>query len=187
MSWTLPPNLPRAGNKFSQKLFQRLFALAGWKLEGTMPDRAKMVVAVAPHTSNWDFPVAICLVLGLGLRIRFIGKHTLFNPVSGWLFRRLGGSPVDRSSNHGVVQQVADEFTSSKQMIFALSPEGTRAHVERWRSGFLHIAKTADVPVLMVTLNYHRKAIKVGKLYQIDDIDSCLATIQQDAQHDAGI
>ncbi|CAH0991807.1 hypothetical protein SIN8267_01922 [Sinobacterium norvegicum] len=180
MSYQLPPSVPSQGNRLSRWFFRSLFKVCGWRLKGTLPDQPKAVIAFAPHTSNWDFPIAICIVLALGLRIRYLGKASLFKPYWGWLFRGLGGIPIDRSQTNGIVEQMTEAFASHQQLILAVAPEGTRSQVSHWKTGFLHIAKAADVPVFVATMNYQTKTITIGQQYHIDDIEQSLATIQHD-------
>jgi 1-acyl-sn-glycerol-3-phosphate acyltransferase len=180
MPYQLPPSLPSQGNRCSRWFFRSLFKGCGWHLEGELPDQPKGVIAFAPHTSNWDFPIAICIVLALGLRIRYLGKDSLFKPYWGWLFRGLGGIPIDRSQANGVVGQMTEAFASHEKLLLAVAPEGTRSQVSQWKTGFLHIAKAADVPVLVATMNYQTKTITIGQQYQIDDVKQSLATIQHD-------
>jgi 1-acyl-sn-glycerol-3-phosphate acyltransferase len=71
--------------------------LAGWRLDGAMPDLKKFVIIVAPHTSNWDFPIGIAAKFALRLEVTFLGKDSLFRFPMGPLMRALGGMPVDRS------------------------------------------------------------------------------------------
>ena len=104
----LPPSLPRRGNVFTQASGRGLLTLAGWRIEGEFPDRPKLVAIVAPHTSNWDFVVGISVVFAMGLRVRFLGKHTLFKPPLGWLMRWLGGTPVVRDTPQGAVGDAAE-------------------------------------------------------------------------------
>lgn len=120
----------------------------------------KAVIAVAPHTSNRDF------ILGLGVRsvlglddIRFLGKKELFAPPFGFLFRRLGGTPVDRKSKHNMVEQVIARFQENEKFLLAISPEGTRSRVDRLRTGFYHIAKGAGVPIIMVAFDFGNRRV----------------------------
>ncbi|HEY8461258.1 MAG TPA: glycerol acyltransferase, partial [Blastocatellia bacterium] len=57
----------------------------GWRLEGRLPDADKLVVIAAPHTSNWDFPILLCLAFGLRAKSHWLGKHTLFRWPFGFL------------------------------------------------------------------------------------------------------
>jgi 1-acyl-sn-glycerol-3-phosphate acyltransferase len=137
-----------------------------WRVVGEIPDIPKMVIIVAPHSSNWDFIVGAAAKLAMRLRVRFLGKDTLFRFPLGVVMRALGGMPVDRSTSNEVVKSVAAEFERSPQMILAVAPEGTRRRVERWRTGFYHIARAAGVPVLPVALNWRERAIQIQSLFQ---------------------
>ena len=136
-----------------------------WRIEGEIPNVAKFVLIVAPHTSNWDFVIGIVAKWALGIRVTFLGKNTLFRFPFGAAMRALGGVPVDRSASHDVVRDIVAEFARRERMILALAPEGTRKHVERWRTGFYHIARGAGVPILSVALNYGVRAIQIGPLF----------------------
>ena len=43
-----------------------------------------------------------------------------------------------------------------------IAPEGTRASVPRWRSGFWHLARAAKVPIGLAYIDYARREIGVG-------------------------
>ncbi len=133
-----------------------------WRLAGMFPDTPRFVLIVAPHTSNWDFFVALAAKFALGLQGAWIGKHTIFRwPVAG-LLRNLGGIPVNRTSAHGVVDQLVGEFARRDKMVFALAPEGTRRRVEHWRSGYWYVAHRANVPIVPVGLDYALRTIFIG-------------------------
>ena len=73
-----------------------LLKILGWKFDGQLDKTKPCVIIVGPHTSNWDFIIGIIARSALGTKIHFLGKHQLFIPPWGWLFRAMGGSPVDR-------------------------------------------------------------------------------------------
>lgn len=145
-------------------LYVLIFKLLGWRIEGDFPRHIrKYIVAVAPHTSNWDFPLGVMARSILRREdAHFLGKHSLFKPPFGWFFRWLGGYPVDRSSSHDVVQQVVDIFNAHEDFILALAPEGTRKKVEKLRTGFYYIAKGAKVPIVPVGFDFSMKRIVIG-------------------------
>jgi 1-acyl-sn-glycerol-3-phosphate acyltransferase len=157
----LPPSLPRRGNAFSRGLGHALLALGGWRIEGQFPDRPKLVAIVAPHTSNWDFIVGIAAVYALGLRVRFLGKHTLFQAPLGWLMRWLGGIPVNRTAPQGFVPQAVEAIARSEAIFLAITPAGTRSSSKPWKSGFYHIAHAARVPILPVAFDGGRRTIRL--------------------------
>lgn len=181
----IPASLPRRHSNLGQKLgLWLLRLLGGWSIQGEVPAHKKMVIAVAPHTSNQDFFVGIAAALALDLNIRFLGKHSIFVwPVKG-LLTALGGIPVDRSHAHGVVGQVVAEFGQSDALLLGLSPEGSRKKVAQWRSGFWRIAKQADVPICLVGLDYQSKQFVFGPCLTpgenfADDLQQMRAFFQQ--------
>jgi len=174
----VPPSLPRRGNAFWRALGRMLLALGGWRVEGEFPDRPKLVVIVAPHTSNWDFLVGISAVWALGLRVRFLGKHTLFRPPLGWLMRWLGGTPVIRETPQGAVAQAAAMIAQEPTMVLGLAPAGTRTREAPWRSGFWHIAHAARTPILPVAFDGERRAIRLFAPFETSgDYDADLARL----------
>ena len=179
MLYPLHTQIPRRGGTFASWFGRWLMKLSGWKFEGTPPDLPRLVLAVAPHTSNWDFFVGIMAIWALDLRLSFLGKHTIFVwPVSAWL-RSIGGIPVDRSSAHGFVGEVINAFAGKELMWVALAPEGTRKKVEHFKSGFLHIAAGAGVPVLLVYLDFEKHAIGFGPLMNPSaDVAADLAQVE---------
>ena len=134
-------SVPRRGGTAMRALGRAVLRLMRFRVEGEVPDLAKFVIAVAPHTSNWDFVVGVAAMFALDLRLTFIGKHTLFRWPLGAAMRWMGGIAVDRSSPHGVVGDAVRAFERVDTRVLAIAPEGTRRRVERFRSGFLHIAR----------------------------------------------
>lgn len=140
----------------------------GWKLVGDFPrDLKKYVVIGAPHTSWKDFPIAILARNSFDVKVNFIGKASLFKPPFGFIFRALGGTPVDRSKRTNLVDSIVDVFNSKDEFRLALSPEGTRAKVIEWKTGFYYIAKGAKVPVVMFAFDFENKQIKVAEPYYL--------------------
>jgi 1-acyl-sn-glycerol-3-phosphate acyltransferase len=146
-------------------VYKLIFKWMGWKIEGSFPRHInKCVVAVAPHTSSWDFVIGILARSVLNISsAKFIGKDSLFKPPFGWFFRAMGGYPVDRSGHHDVTDQIAQIFDRHDKFILGLAPEGTRKKVEKLRTGFYYIAKKANVPIVPVGFDYRRKCVVVSE------------------------
>ena len=139
-------------------LWSLYLRLQGWSVKGPFPHVKKCVVIVGPHTSNWDFILGLALRSKLHLHhFKFLGKKELFIGPFGFIFRKLGGVPVDRSGKHNMVDQVVELFNSQETFTLVVSPEGTRKKVERLRTGFYHIAKKACVPIVMVAFDFGNK------------------------------
>ena len=162
----LGSEIPRRGNAFLRALGRASLRLLGWRVEGEVPNLAKFVIAVAPHTSNWDFVVGMAAMFALDLKLSFIGKHTIFVGPFAPLLRWMGGIPVDRSSPHGVVRDSIRAFAEVDRRVLAIAPQGTRKPVPRFRSGFLHIALGAGVPVMLATLDYGERCVRLGPLLE---------------------
>lgn len=176
----LGPELPRAGGSVSRALGRFALRVMGWRIDGEIPNLPKLVIIVAPHTSNWDFVVGISAKLALGIRVVFLGKDSLFRFPLGGLMRAWGGIPVDRSASHDVVSGIVHEFARRDRLVLAVAPEGTRKHVERWRTGFYHIAHGASVPIVPIALNFGERAIQIGTpVTTTGDLESDLRLLQQ--------
>ncbi len=142
-----------------------------WQLKGSFPSHVKKcVIIVVPHTSNADFFMGLVVRKVLNEQINWVGKKSLFKFPYGSIFKLLGGAPVDRSKNNDMVRATAALFQEREKFRLTLAPEGTRKRVEKWKTGFYYIAKTANVPIVLVAFDYGRKQIKVSKeIYTTDD------------------
>jgi len=157
--------VPRRGNAFTTWLATGLMRLTGWRFAGEFPDVAKCVLIVAPHTSNWDFPIGIMAMYALGIRGTFLGKHTLFRFPMGVLMRFLGGVPVDRAAAGDIVGETVRHVQAHPGALIVLSPEGTRSLTPRWKSGFYRIAERAEIPILPIGFDFPRKTIIFHPLF----------------------
>ncbi|GGG98599.1 acyltransferase [Polaribacter pacificus] len=144
--------------------------ILGWKLNNNFPlELKKYVVIAAPHTSWQDFPIGILARNTAGVKINFIGKDSLFKGPFGFIFRSLGGTPVDRSKSNNLVDAIVQLFNSKEEFRLALSPEGTRKKVDKWKTGFYYIAKGANVPIVLATLDFGNKEVKISDPYYLTD------------------
>jgi len=81
-----------------------------------------------------------------------------------YMFRGLGGIPVQRGEKTDIIQQCAEKFAQSEKLWLGLAPEGTRTKTKTWKTGFLRIAKGADVPIILVGINGANKTLVIGKV-----------------------
>lgn len=178
----IPPvgdQIGRRGNFISKGFAALLLLLTGWRFEGRLPNLRKFVLIVAPHTSNWDFPTGVMAMWALGIRGTFLGKDTLFRWPFGIVFRWIGGVPVDRFSKNNVVEQTIQLFNARERMILAVSPEGTRKRLEKWRTGFYWVAVGAKVPVVPVAFDFPRKRFVIFEPQTMTgDIDRDIARLR---------
>lgn len=169
--WRLGPQAPQTKGWLLRKVGLWILTRAGWRFEGAMPNIPKFVAIVAPHTSNWDFPLGLAAKWALGFDAHFWGKDTLFVPPMGWFMRANGGIPVQRQHSSKVVDVTIDAFRSHTRFALALAPEGTRKKVAQWRTGFWHVAKGAHVPICCVAFDYSRKVIRLWPTTMPDEDD----------------
>ncbi|SIR00502.1 1-acyl-sn-glycerol-3-phosphate acyltransferase [Maribacter ulvicola] len=147
------------------------FKILRWELKGTFPSYLdKFVAIVVPHTSWYDFLLGLLVRAVWDEEINYVGKKSLFKAPFGWFFRCTGGAPIDRRKTNDTVKATAEIFSQRKKFRLALSPEGTRKKVEKWKTGFYYIAKTANVPILLVAFDYGKKEIKLSEpLFPTED------------------
>ncbi len=138
---------------------RRLLALLGWRVDVVLPPGPKCVVAVYPHTSNWDFFVGYLAKLACGLPLHFVGKHTIFRWPFGPILRRMGGIPVDRRHPGGLLPQLVRAMLARPWMWLAIAPEGTRSYVDHWKSGFYRLAVEARVPIGLAFIDWRARVV----------------------------
>jgi 1-acyl-sn-glycerol-3-phosphate acyltransferase len=154
-----PPPMTRSVDVgFLAPLLGRLWLkLFGWRVEGRLPEGGKAVVIAAPHTSNWDLPFMLAVSYVLGVRPAWLGKRELFRAPFGSFMRWLGGIAVDRGARSNLVQQAVEQFRDARRLFLVIPPSGTRKRATHWKSGFYHVARGAEVPILCTFLDYRRK------------------------------
>lgn len=163
---TLPSKVPTMGNRFTRALGRGLVRLSGWRMEGEVPNQARCVVALAPHTSNWDFFIAIPFLLALGIKASWLMKKEAFYWPGKGLLLKMGGVPIDREAPQGLVGQVVSWFNEKEAVWVVLTPEGTRDKVKQWKTGFLQMAKQADVPIALAGWDYQNKVVRFAGTFE---------------------
>jgi len=140
------------------KLALKLF---GWKVVGEFPKGKKFVVLAAPHTSGWDFVWGRLYYNSIHKSVRFmINAKFFFFPLNIWI-RSLGAIPVVQDKKTSLVNQMVKEFNQRENFLLTITPEGTRSRVKRWKRGFYHIARQAQVPVVLGFIDYQKKELGV--------------------------
>ena len=164
-------------------LARSILRLWGWTVNITVPDIDKCLICVAPHTSNWDFVLGKLAYTSVGRHAGFLMKSTWFFPPLGWIFRAMGGIPVYRHKNAGtpsLTDYIVRQFKQTDRLAIAITPEGTRSLTRQWHTGFLRIARQADIPILLGTIDYARKLIDVSQIFHTTgDTEADLAAIKE--------
>ena len=148
-----------------------IFNVRGWKIEGKFHyELPKSIILVAPHTHSFDFFIGLAIRKKMHLEfVHFLGKSELFWPPLSWLLSYLGAYPVERHYQNKMVDQVVALFNKKQQFHLALSPEGTRKKVTKLRSGFYHIAKNAQVPIVMVGIDFSSRKVLFAEPFFVSE------------------
>jgi 1-acyl-sn-glycerol-3-phosphate acyltransferase len=175
----LPPSAPRQGHpRWLRALGRGILRALGWRFVGGFADRPRQVLIGAPHTSNWDGIVGLAAAAACDVGVHVFAKRQLFWGPVGWGMRAFGGVPVERSAPGGLVGRAVAALTAGGPEFVAITPEGTRSAVERWKTGFHRMAVEAGVPIAVVALDWGRKEIGVkGTLVPSGDLDADLGAI----------
>ena len=165
-------------NRVFHDLSRLLLKLSGWRVQGTIPAHQRFVLIGAPHTSNWDFILMLLAVFAMRIEVHWMGKDAIFKPPFAGLMCWLGGIAIDRSQANNTVEQMVAHYRQHEQLIVLIPPEGTRSKVERWKTGFYHIARGAEVPIMLGYIDAASKTLGFGEMFiPTGDVDSDMAKI----------
>ena len=141
------------------KISLAIFKLIGWKTYYEPLPSSHGIIVVYPHTSNWDFPLGILIKFAMPINVNYVGKDSLFKWPYGFIFRKLGGIPVNRKESTNFVETMVNLYNQYDELAFAIAPEGTRKKVTKFRSGFYYIAHKAKVPIILVKFDFQHKEV----------------------------
>ena len=163
-----------------QKIYSFIYyKLLGWKTNVTVPNYDKCVICAAPHTTNWDIFIGKLFYGAIGRKTSFMMKKEWFFFPLGVIFKAVGGIPVYRGKRNSLVDQMAERFAASQKFNLAITPEGTRKANPHWKKGFYYIALKAQVPILLIGIDYEKKTITATKeIIPSGDIDKDIQEIK---------
>ena len=151
-----------------------------WHAEGEPCPQPKCLFVMAPHTSWWDFTNNFALLLASGLHASWFIANKYTKGFIGPCLTYFGAIPVDRNQRSDMVTQMAKQFLQHDKFLLVIFPEGTRRPVPMWKTGFWHIAKQANVPIQLVTVDYRKRSTVFGPLlYITDDVESDMQKMRQ--------
>ncbi|WP_042862404.1 1-acyl-sn-glycerol-3-phosphate acyltransferase [Acinetobacter modestus] len=168
-----------------EKLAEKGLNLMGWELDNHWDLNVDQCVMIAaPHTSNWDALYARLALKALGVNVRLTIKDSYMKFPFGPFVRAMGGIGIDRSvkqegqARPSMVQLMSDLFKTHPKLVMLVTPEGTRAKQEQWKTGFYHVATTAGVPIALAYMDYAKKKTGVGKIvYPTGDYEKDMVEI----------
>jgi hypothetical protein len=152
-----------------KRLAQLLLRLSGWRLNPSVPrEVAHCVIIAAPHTSNWDIYYARLSFYVMGIPLKFTIKREWMRFPLGLIIRPLGGLAIDRRSRGAsgerpsYTQLMAELLEKHDEIAIMVTPEGTRAIRDKWKTGFYYAALEARAPICLGYLDYAKKEAGVG-------------------------
>ena len=183
MKWqVLGDRLPKGGNFLTRRIGRAIFRVMGWRIEGEFPNRDKAIVALVPHSSNIDFFLTIAFIWGTGMRASFLIKHTVFWYPLGNIIRALGGIPVDRTQQNGLIRDVTQQFREKSKWVLGITPSGTRKPVKEWKDGIARIAAAAQVPIVPAVMNYRTRTVHFAPLIEgVTEVCQIMERIRDEA------
>jgi 1-acyl-sn-glycerol-3-phosphate acyltransferase len=153
----------------TEQICKFLLKLAGWKPVGSVIPVRKCIISGAPHTSSWDFVISWLFYRSIGGKANVLIKKEFFFWPVGFLLRKMGGIPTDRSKGANLIRQVIKQFNERDYMHLAITPEGTRKRTKNWKAGFHTIARNANVPVYVVSFDWGRKVVTLWGEFELTD------------------
>lgn len=153
----------------------------GWGVEVSVPDLPKAIICVAPHTSNWDFLIGELAIRAVGRKAGFMMKSSWFFFPLGCLFKALGGIPVKRrNKQQSLVDVMVQRFNAEQRLVVAITPEGTRSRTATWHTGFLRIAREANVPIMLAVIDFRMKKAIINDVFiPTGDTEADMRVIKQ--------
>lgn len=166
------------------RLCALIFKITGWKTDGNRPPQlSKCIVLAAPHTSNWDFWYSMATFAIYKLPIRFTVKKEWVKFPFSLLMNPLGAIAIDRrprgpqNKRPSFVEAMADLFNRNESLIILITPEGTRSRNDQWKTGFYHVAKAANVPILLGYIDYAKKVTGISDPIYLTDYETDMKKI----------
>jgi 1-acyl-sn-glycerol-3-phosphate acyltransferase len=154
-----------------ENLAEKALKLMGWETDNHWPENlSQCVMIAAPHTSNWDALYARLALKALGVNVRLTIKDSYMKFPLGPFVRAMGGIGIDRRPKQAgeprlsMVQVMTDLFKQHPELVMLVTPEGTRARQEQWKTGFYYVAVNAGVPIALAYMDYEQKKAGVGKI-----------------------
>jgi 1-acyl-sn-glycerol-3-phosphate acyltransferase len=174
------PLTPQKSNVLSRAIGRLLLSAFRWQIKGEVHNGPKFVMVLAPHTSMWDFYIALAGKLAVGLHSSWLISAAYTWWPLGVVLHRLGGISIHRNGTRNLVSQFVESFNKNERMMITLFPEGTRKKVGRWKTGFWYIASQAGIPIQLVRIDYETRTTECGPVIEPSkNIEADMKKIQE--------
>jgi len=152
------------GNAVTRAIGSGLLKLFGWKVEGTLPNEAKVILVGEPHTSNWDFVLIMCAAQAVGFRMSYIMKKEAFFWPMGGFFKWMGGVPIERKKGQDSLAEIKRHVEAQDNIFLAITPSGSRSPEDKYKTGYLRMANAFGIPLFLIGLHGPTKSIVLDRL-----------------------
>ena len=150
----------------------------GWKIKGEFPDVKKSITIFAPHTAHIDALYGKLGITQMGVKYIFLSKKELFFFPMSILMKKFGSMAVRGVKDKNAIFQVTEILNNSDELHVVISPEGRIKKVTKWNKGFYYMAKKAEVPIIVTSLDYKKKELEIkGVIYELDDYPTVIRQI----------
>ena len=165
--------------------------LVNWDIVGNLPDKKRIIIASAPHSSTFDAIYAYIVCLATDLKFYFLGSVSMFtrivvplpfkkNPdklgiphpfgkIQNKILLEFGGIPVWRAKSTGVTQQVIEQLKSKEKFILYLTVEGEMKTNHTIKTGFHYIGKALDATVVPTKIDYKDRRFELMDELELTD------------------
>ena len=187
-------NHPIKIRKILGPLGRLVLKIINWDVVGNLPDKKRIIIASAPHSSTFDAIYAYFVCLALDVKFYFLGSVSMFtrivvplpfkkNPdklgiphpfgkLQNRVLLNFGGIPVWRAKSKGVTQQVIDQLQTKEKFVLYLTVEGEMKTNSTVKSGFHYLGKALDAAVVPTKIDYKNRRFELmGELPLTDSVE----------------
>ena len=131
-------------------------------------------ILIYPHTSFYDF--LLYLIYSLEDPVLHRRSRVLINPHFTerfqWILKYVGSIESTRREirQGGATARILEALTPMDEFIFLISPKGSMEAYHEWRTGFYHLAKQLQVPIITAGFDYQKKCFIMNEPFWVNDL-----------------
>lgn len=143
-----------------------ILKIIGWKWDkninlNKLPQKSIMIMA--PHTSCWDAVIGKIGLIASGIQHNILSSSHLFIwPIKPFMIYGLNAIPIGKNPNKNSIIEVA-EFLKKHNSHILICPEGRLRATDKWNPGFYYMANKAQAPIIMTSMDYKTKTLKLNE------------------------
>lgn len=140
-------------------IVKTILYLLGWNcVQSNKVLPPKYIVIAEKHTSLWDAFFSCCFIKYWQTKNIYVLISDKYWYVS-YIFYLIGLNTIfiNTKKKENKVIKVAKKIMETDFIGLHLAPSGTRKKTNCWRSGFYHIAREANIPIILAFLDFSTK------------------------------